>query len=82
MTPREQEIQRRTALSESRVTKTVFPFTTNHHNTLFGGTAEYAALWMKHAGMEDGFYWYVTAMIAVSLIVYLRMPDTRKTSQI
>ncbi len=37
---------------------------------------------MKHAGMEDGFYWYVTAMIAVSLIVYLRMPDTRKTSQI
>ena len=39
MTPREQEIQRRTALSESRVTKTVFPFTTNHHNTLFGGTA-------------------------------------------
>ncbi|PZU70123.1 MAG: alpha-ketoglutarate permease [Sphingobium sp.] len=51
-------------------------------NTLFGGTAEYAALWMKHAGMEDGFYWYVTAMIAVSLIVYLRMPDTRKTIQI
>ncbi len=39
MTPRELEIQRRTALSESRVTKTVFPFTTNHHNTLFGGTA-------------------------------------------
>jgi MHS family alpha-ketoglutarate permease-like MFS transporter len=51
-------------------------------NTLFGGTAEYAALWMKHIGVEDGFYWYVTAMIAVSLIVYLRMPDTRKTSQI
>ncbi|AMK17027.1 general substrate transporter [Sphingobium sp. MI1205] len=51
-------------------------------NTLFGGTAEYAALWMKQAGMEGGFYWYVTAMIAVSLIVYLRMPDTRKISQI
>ncbi|WP_234792309.1 MFS transporter [Sphingobium yanoikuyae] len=51
-------------------------------NTLFGGTAEYAALWMKHAGMEGGFYWYVTVMIAVSLIVYLRMPDTRKISQI
>ncbi|GAC1032324.1 acyl-CoA thioesterase [Pseudomonas sp. No.21] len=39
MTPREQEITRRTALSESRVTKAVFPPTTNHHNTLFGGTA-------------------------------------------
>ena len=39
MTPREQEIQRRTQLSETRVTKAVFPPTTNHHNTLFGGTA-------------------------------------------
>ncbi|MHA6494260.1 acyl-CoA thioesterase [Pseudomonas borbori] len=39
MTPREQEIQRRAALSETRVTKAVFPLTTNHHNTLFGGTA-------------------------------------------
>ncbi|MGH8351949.1 MAG: acyl-CoA thioesterase [Pseudomonas sp.] len=39
MTPREQEIQRRTELSETRVTKAVFPPTTNHHNTLFGGTA-------------------------------------------
>ncbi|WP_070152184.1 MFS transporter [Sphingobium phenoxybenzoativorans] len=51
-------------------------------NTLFGGTAEYAALWMKQAAMESGFYWYVTGMIAVSLIVYLRMPDTRTTSRI
>ncbi|CAN7480088.1 acyl-CoA thioesterase [Pseudomonas sp. LjRoot71] len=39
MTPREQEIQRRTVLSETRVTKAVFPPTTNHHNALFGGTA-------------------------------------------
>jgi acyl-CoA hydrolase len=39
MSPRAQEIQRRTELSETRVTKTVFPSTTNHHNTLFGGTA-------------------------------------------
>lgn len=39
MTPREQEIARRTELSESRVTKAVFPPSTNHHNTLFGGTA-------------------------------------------
>lgn len=39
MTPREQEILRRIELSETRVTKAVFPSTTNHHNTLFGGTA-------------------------------------------
>jgi MHS family alpha-ketoglutarate permease-like MFS transporter len=51
-------------------------------NTVFGGTAEYVALWFKGQGMERGFYVYVTAMIAVSLIVYLRMPDTRKTSLI
>ena len=51
-------------------------------NTLFGGTAEFVALWLKAQGLEGGFYWYVTAMIAVSLIVYIRMPDTRTTSRI
>lgn len=39
MSMREQEIQRRIEMSVSRVTKAVFPPTTNHHNTLFGGTA-------------------------------------------
>ncbi|SEK67057.1 Acyl-CoA hydrolase [Atopomonas hussainii] len=39
MSSREEEIQRRTAQSVTRVTKAVFPPTTNHHNTLFGGTA-------------------------------------------
>lgn len=39
MSSREQEIERRIVLSETRVTKAVFPPTTNHHNTLFGGTA-------------------------------------------
>ena len=48
-------------------------------NTLFGGTAEYVALWFKQAGIERGFYWYVAAMIGVSLIVYLRMRETRET---
>ncbi|MES3152369.1 MFS transporter [Sphingomonas faeni] len=51
-------------------------------NTMFGGTAEYVALWLKNEGMERGFYWYVTAMIGVSLIVYLRMRDTRQHSRI
>ncbi len=51
-------------------------------NTLFGGTAEYVALWLKTHGMESMFYWYVTALIGVSLIVYARMRDTKGTSLI
>ena len=51
-------------------------------NTLFGGTAEYVALWLKQHQMESAFYWYVTAMIGVSLVVYLRMRDTRRASLI
>lgn len=51
-------------------------------NTVFGGTAEYVALWFKQAGLEYGFFWYVTGMIGLSLIVYLRMKDTRQHSLI
>ena len=51
-------------------------------NALFGGTAEYVALWFKTSGWEQGFYWYVTGMIAVSLVTYLMMRDTRKHSRI
>ncbi|RHW19112.1 MFS transporter [Sphingomonas gilva] len=51
-------------------------------NTIFGGTAEYVALWFKNEGMERGFYIYVTGMIAISLVVYLKMRDTRTHSRI
>jgi MHS family alpha-ketoglutarate permease-like MFS transporter len=51
-------------------------------NAIFGGTAEAVALQFKKAGWEQGFYWYVTAMIGVSLLVYLRMRDTRAHSRI
>jgi MHS family alpha-ketoglutarate permease-like MFS transporter len=51
-------------------------------NTIFGGTAEYVALWFKSQGMERGFYLYVTAMIALSLIAYVRMRDTKHHSAI
>ncbi|MGH8446024.1 MAG: MFS transporter [Solimonas sp.] len=50
--------------------------------SLFGGTAEYIALWFKHIGHESGYYWYVTACIAISLIVYVTMRDTRRHSRI
>ncbi len=49
---------------------------------LFGGSAEYVALWFKDIGHETGFFWYVSACIGVSLLVYLKMPDTRVTSRI
>ncbi|MEU8570924.1 MFS transporter [Streptomyces pathocidini] len=48
-------------------------------NALFGGTAEYVALWFKEAGAESGFYWYVAGCAAISLIVYLTMRETRNT---
>lgn len=51
-------------------------------NTLFGGTAEYVALSFKQGGWERGFYWYVTVMIGISLVVYLRMRDTGRHSLI
>ncbi|MFF3662721.1 MFS transporter [Streptomyces olivochromogenes] len=46
-------------------------------NALFGGTAEYVALWFKDAGIESGFYWYVAGCAAVSLVVYVTMRETR-----
>ena len=51
-------------------------------NTAFGGTAEYLALRLKDAGVERWFYGYVSAMIAVSLVAYWRLPDTRRHSRI
>lgn len=51
-------------------------------NALFGGTAEFIALSFKKAGFEPGFYIYVTAVIGMSLVTYLIMPDTRRTSRI
>lgn len=49
---------------------------------IFGGTAEYLALWFKNSGNETGYYWYTTACIFVSLLVYIFMKDTQKTSLI
>jgi MHS family alpha-ketoglutarate permease-like MFS transporter len=50
--------------------------------SVFGGTAEYLALWAKSIGHERWFYWYVTVCVAASLAVYATMPETRTTSRI
>ncbi len=50
--------------------------------SIFGGTAEPVALLFKTNGFERGFYYYLTALFATSLVVYLCMRDTRRTSAI
>ncbi|WP_407941585.1 MFS transporter [Noviherbaspirillum galbum] len=50
--------------------------------SVFGGTAEYIALWLKQAGHEAWFYWYVAGCIFCSLLVYATMKDTRQHSRI
>lgn len=43
---------------------------------VFGGTAEYVALWFKNAGHESWYFYYVTACVLISLLVYIRMRET------
>lgn len=50
--------------------------------SLFGGTAPYIALWFKDQGMESSFYWYVSGMCLISLLVYTFMRDTKRESRI
>ena len=51
-------------------------------NALFGGTAEYVALWLKGIGHERWFYIYIAVLCALSLIAYARMRETRSSSLI
>ena len=48
--------------------------------SIFGGTAESIALWFKSIGHEDWFYYYLTGMISLSLVVYATMRDTKHES--
>ena len=50
--------------------------------SIFGGTAESIALWFKSIGRESWFSYYLTAVIATSLVVYAAMRDTRHQSAI
>ncbi|MEO6434042.1 MAG: MFS transporter [Sphingomicrobium sp.] len=51
-------------------------------NAVFGGTAEYVALYLKDVGHERWFYVYISALAAISLVAYIRMRETRTTSLI
>jgi MHS family alpha-ketoglutarate permease-like MFS transporter len=50
--------------------------------SIFGGTAESIALWFKSIGHEAWFSYYLTAVIATSLLVYVGMRDTKHHSAI
>ncbi|MBM7856960.1 MFS transporter [Lentzea nigeriaca] len=47
---------------------------------IFGGTAEYVALWFKQAGLESVFFYYVAGCVLISLLVYGFMRETSKDS--
>jgi len=48
--------------------------------SVFGGTAESIALWFKSIGHERWFYYYLTGLIAISLVIYVTMRDTKHQS--
>jgi MHS family alpha-ketoglutarate permease-like MFS transporter len=48
--------------------------------SIFGGTAESVALYFKTIGHERWFYYYLTGVIFVSLLVYVAMRDTKRKS--
>ncbi|MEJ2902961.1 MFS transporter [Pedobacter panaciterrae] len=49
---------------------------------IFGGSAEYIALQLKDWNHEEYYYWYITICIFISLMVYIFMKDTKKTSKL
>ena len=48
--------------------------------SVFGGTAPAIALYFKSVGHEQWFYYYLTGMIFLSLLIYLTMRDTKHAS--
>ena len=48
---------------------------------IFGGSAEYIALWLKGIGHEEYFYYYISTCIFISLLVYLFMDDTKDKNE-
>jgi MFS transporter, MHS family, alpha-ketoglutarate permease len=52
-----------------------FPYAVG--NTLLAGTTEYVALWFKSSGMESGFFWYVAAMVGMTVVAYVMLPETK-----
>ncbi len=50
--------------------------------SVFGGTAPLVGLQFKDLGHETWFFWYITLLIAGSLVIYATMRDTKRASRI
>ncbi len=50
--------------------------------SIFGGSAESIALWFKSNGHESYFYYYISGLVFLSLIIYATMRDTKHASRI
>ena len=46
-------------------------------NALLAGTVEFVALKFKESGLESGFYWYVSAVLALTSVAFLMLPETK-----
>jgi len=57
-----------------------FPFALA--NALFGGSAEYLALWLKATGREAWFFWYVTVVCVGMLLASLALPRDEQSSHL
>ncbi len=66
--------------AEIRVLGVALPYAIG--NSVFGGSAEYVALWFKQQHHEAWFYIYVSGMAGLALMVALIMHDTGKNSLI
>lgn len=46
-------------------------------NALFGGTAEYAALYLRSLGMEEAYFYYVATVVGRAFIAAMVMPNLK-----
>ncbi|WP_214238047.1 MFS family transporter [Rosenbergiella gaditana] len=51
-------------------------------NAIFGGSAEFIALVLKQKGMESSFFWYVTAMGIVVLLISITLPNKKAVEKL
>jgi MHS family alpha-ketoglutarate permease-like MFS transporter len=66
--------------AEVRATGVAIPYAIGV--SVFGGSAESIALWFKTDGHETYFYYYISGLVFLSLIIYATMRDTKHTSRI
>jgi MHS family alpha-ketoglutarate permease-like MFS transporter len=50
-----------------------FPYAVG--NAAFGGTAEYVALSLRSQGIEEYFFFYVAAVVTITFIAAMLMPN-------